>query len=219
MPAVVVEEPVRKPQSGAGAAYAVDPYTWSKVQADALRRRDFAAIDWENVAEEIETVGRSEKRALASYCERAVEHLLKIECWGSASAEALAGWEAEVGRFRAGMADALADNPGLKAEAELAGMYETAWRRGRSRAAAALAGYEVEGGTEYRPARRAWTRELAAREPYLLEDVAGFDPRARRLADPDPDRMPPAVDRVLDQRGSRGMADRARRSAGRDRDR
>ena len=170
MPAVVVEEPVRKPQSDAGAAYAVDPYTWSKVQADALRRRDFAAIDWENVAEEIETVGRSEKRALASYCERAVEHLLKIECWGSASA-------------------------------------------------GELAGYEVEGGAEYRPARRAWTRELAAREPYLLEDVAGFDPRARRLADPDPDRMPPAVDRVLEQRGSCGMADRTRRSAGRGRDR
>ena len=31
-----------------------DSYSWALEQADALRRRDFDAVDWENVIEEIE---------------------------------------------------------------------------------------------------------------------------------------------------------------------
>ncbi len=34
--------------------YDRDFYTWAIHQADALKRRDFNAVDWENVIEEIE---------------------------------------------------------------------------------------------------------------------------------------------------------------------
>ena len=50
--------------------YREDGYGWAIEQADALRRRDVGAIDWENVSEEIEAVGKSEKREWTSYCRR-----------------------------------------------------------------------------------------------------------------------------------------------------
>ena len=37
--------------------YDADPWSWSQQQAEALRRRDLGAIDWDNVIEEIEDVG------------------------------------------------------------------------------------------------------------------------------------------------------------------
>ena len=36
--------------------YYRDYYTWTRQQADALRRRDFEAVDWENITEEIEAL-------------------------------------------------------------------------------------------------------------------------------------------------------------------
>ena len=63
--------------------YTRDFYSWAMQQADALRRRDYAAVDWENVIEEIEDVGRSERRTWTSHCAVLVEHVLKLEHWKS----------------------------------------------------------------------------------------------------------------------------------------
>ena len=41
--------------------YEDDILLWSEHQAEALRRRAANEIDWENVAEEIEAVGRSQR--------------------------------------------------------------------------------------------------------------------------------------------------------------
>jgi hypothetical protein len=41
--------------------YEDDILLWSEHQAEALRRRATNEIDWENVAEEIEAIGRSER--------------------------------------------------------------------------------------------------------------------------------------------------------------
>jgi hypothetical protein len=41
--------------------YGRDYYAWIQHQVQALRRRRIEDIDWENVAEEIEDLGRSEK--------------------------------------------------------------------------------------------------------------------------------------------------------------
>jgi len=43
--------------------YDLDFVQWSSSQADALRRRAGNEIDWENVAEEIESLGRSDRLA------------------------------------------------------------------------------------------------------------------------------------------------------------
>ena len=40
--------------------YYRDHFTWSMRQAEALRKRDLDAIDWENVSEKIEDFGKGE---------------------------------------------------------------------------------------------------------------------------------------------------------------
>ena len=42
--------------------YERDYYTWTQEQARALRDRRTEAVDWTNVAEEIEDLGKSERR-------------------------------------------------------------------------------------------------------------------------------------------------------------
>ena len=44
-----------------------------------MRRRDLGAIDWDNVIEEVETLGRGEKSFWTSPCANVFSHLLKIE--------------------------------------------------------------------------------------------------------------------------------------------
>jgi hypothetical protein len=51
---------------------------WIENQAVAIKNQDFKAMDWENLLEEIEDIGASQKRALRSYYYKLVEHILKI---------------------------------------------------------------------------------------------------------------------------------------------
>ena len=52
----------------------------SKTATD-LQNRDLDAINWGNLIDEIEGMGKSERRALQSYLERLLEHLLKLKYW------------------------------------------------------------------------------------------------------------------------------------------
>ena len=61
--------------------YEADILLWSEQQAEALRRRAANEIDWDNVAEEIESVGRSERIAVESHLVKALLHDLKAEAW------------------------------------------------------------------------------------------------------------------------------------------
>ena len=53
----------------------------SEQQAELLRSRAVNALDWDNLAEEIVDVGRSELRAVASHLVQALLHDLKAEAW------------------------------------------------------------------------------------------------------------------------------------------
>ncbi len=57
--------------------YQQDFYTWTLEQAKLLRQERFDEIDLKHLIEEIEDMGRLEKRALASYIENLLMHLLK----------------------------------------------------------------------------------------------------------------------------------------------
>jgi hypothetical protein len=65
--------------------YDDDILLWSANQAALLRRRaagelvNDAEIDWTNVAEEIEDVGRSQLNAVESRLAQALRHMLKAE--------------------------------------------------------------------------------------------------------------------------------------------
>lgn len=67
--------------------YDADVYEWAQQQAALLRRRaagelvNEAELDWPNIAEEIEDLGRSEVRACCSLFALAIAHELKARTW------------------------------------------------------------------------------------------------------------------------------------------
>jgi hypothetical protein len=97
--------------------YDTDTLLWSERQAALLRRlaageQVNAPVDWENVAEEIESVGRSQRLALASHVGLVLEHLMKLEA--SPATEPRRGWEETVRRVRLDIKRLLEDSPSLR---------------------------------------------------------------------------------------------------------
>ena len=109
--------------------YDADWYTWATEQARALRRRDFEAIDWDNLIEEVADLGKAQEHAWESLCARTIQHLQLIERWGWRSPDTLNHWMVEVRAFRLGMAKQIRRNPGLKGK--YAEMFAEAWEDGR----------------------------------------------------------------------------------------
>ncbi len=85
------------------ALYDADFLAWSEQQAAALRklagRRDLPNdLDLENVAEEIEDVGKSELRAVESLAGNVLIHLVML--WADPEAPAIRGWRGEIAAWR-----------------------------------------------------------------------------------------------------------------------
>ena len=175
--------------------YNRDFWAWTQEQAGALRRRDFGAIDWDNVIEEIETLGRSEKRAWKSYCANVISHLLKIE--HSPATESIDHWRGEVLGWRWEMRYTLSENPSLKGD--LGGLLEKAWSNGRAEGVEKLAEHAKPANWA---AQKRIVRDLRGRLPqdcpYALEDIAGYDPFVKD-AEPDAGVWPAAVARRLNE--------------------
>jgi Domain of unknown function DUF29 len=94
--------------------YDRDFVLWTEQQATALRRAKDTSLplDWENLAEEIESLGRSDRRELTSQIRRIIHHLLKIE--SSPAAGPQAGWRSTIRNARAEIEDVLRDSPSLR---------------------------------------------------------------------------------------------------------
>jgi hypothetical protein len=99
--------------------YDEDFLAWSIDQAGALRAAARTAsnqkLDWENLAEEIESLGTSQKLALHSQMRRIVHHLLKLEF--SPATEPRRGWMELIDDARSEIEDLLQTSPSLKNEA------------------------------------------------------------------------------------------------------
>ena len=196
--------PVSLQQRKSADLYMSDPYAWSVEQSDALRRRDFAAVDWENVIEEIESVGKTEQRTWTSKCANTLTHLLKIEHARMATPEEVKGWEKEVQRFRRQMVTVIVANPRL--QNLYPDMFRAAWQQGRSEAVESLAEYDVEHNLQpdMRSARKARKHSLPRSCPYPFQDVTAFTyDRKAAVHEHDPDVLPAAVQRMLDYHRSR----------------
>ena len=117
--------------------YERDYYAWVQDQVEALRERRIEDVDWKNVAEEIEDLGKSEKRALRSLLVRLVEHLLKIEhAPVKVLSENLRGWQVSLRSSRRAVAELLEENPSL--QPELRQIFTRAYLDGRDQALASL---------------------------------------------------------------------------------
>jgi hypothetical protein len=92
--------------------YDRDFYAWANEQADLLRAGRLSEADIEHIAEEIESLGKSEKRELVSRLAIVLLHLLK---WQFQPSRRGASWEASIANNRDQLAVHLDDNPSLKA--------------------------------------------------------------------------------------------------------
>jgi len=85
------------------SSYDTDILDWSERQAALLRRladgeRVNDSVDWPNVIEEVESVGRSELAAVESLLTQAISHMLKLMAWPNVPA--VRGWAKELRVFR-----------------------------------------------------------------------------------------------------------------------
>lgn len=91
--------------------YESDFHAWTMAQAKALRAGDVASLDAEHLAEEIETLGRSEKNEIASRIRIVLLHLLK---WRFQPARRSRSWQTTLLVQRQEIADRLETSPSLR---------------------------------------------------------------------------------------------------------
>ena len=101
--------------NSASELYDSDYYAWIQGQVTALREHRVEEIDWANVAEEIEDLGKSEKRSIESRIARVVEHLLKL-AYAPAHMRSLnrRGWELSIREARRQIRRRLSESPSLR---------------------------------------------------------------------------------------------------------
>ncbi len=108
--------------------YDSDIVVWSEEQANLLRRLargerlNEANPDWENIIEEIESVGRSETQAVESLLFQALVHWLKAEAWPASITAPT--WRADSRLFRVQARRRFA--PSMRQKLDVAGLYRDA---------------------------------------------------------------------------------------------
>jgi hypothetical protein len=114
---------------GASSLYERDFYAWAKEQAALLRSGELARAVIAHIAEEIESMGKTEKRELVSRLTVLLRHLLK---WRFQPAGRGNSWRLSIANSRDEVVDHLGDNASLKAL--LADAIVSAYRYARRKA-------------------------------------------------------------------------------------
>ena len=98
--------------------YDRDFFLWTQEQATALRavKDSNLPLDWDNLAEEIESLGKSDRRELRSQIRRIMRHLLKLEI--SPALDLRSGWCSTIADSRSEIEDVLQDSPSLRREVD-----------------------------------------------------------------------------------------------------
>lgn len=91
--------------------YQKDFFKWTKEQAFFLKNQEFNKLDIANLIEEIESLGRSEKRTLKSYLEVLLMHLLKMVYQPKKQSKS---WILSIKNSRKKFKETLKENPSLK---------------------------------------------------------------------------------------------------------
>jgi len=97
----------------ANQLYETDFYGWIQGQVAALRAGNFTAVDWENLIEEVESMGKSQQRSLSSRLEVLLMHLLK---WQFQPLLQGPSWRFTIEEQRVRIAILLKENPSLKSK-------------------------------------------------------------------------------------------------------
>jgi len=115
--------------------YANDFYAWCLRTADLVRTGQWDAIDPEALAEELESLGKSQKREVESRLEVLVLHLLKWE-YQPTLRQTGHSWHDTIREQRSQIARVLRDNPSLRPQ--VSRMLEDVYPEARERARGAM---------------------------------------------------------------------------------
>jgi hypothetical protein len=140
-----------------GHRYEQDIVAWAQEQASLLRSGRVAALDLEHLAEEIEDVGKSEQRELASRLAVLMAHLLK---WASQPERRGASWEKTIKAQRKEIAYSLVETPSLKAKLNDAAWLDVVWAK-------AVAQAVTETGLDVFPEDFPWTVEQTLSQEFF----------------------------------------------------
>lgn len=129
--------------------YQTDVIVWANKQAALLRAGNLSALDIEHIAEEIEDVGKSEQRELASRMSVLLTHLLK---WQFQPDRRGTSWQRTIKEQRRAIAAHIKQTPSLKVSLDNQNWFEGVW-------ADAIAKSIEETGLELFPEDCAWSVE------------------------------------------------------------
>jgi hypothetical protein len=99
-----------KPIARKSVAFSEDYFGWTGDQARRLRAFKPADLDWQNLAEEIESLGRADRRALGSALKIVLEHLIK---WRYQPGKRSDSWSDSIYEHRDRVLRILEDSPSL----------------------------------------------------------------------------------------------------------
>ena len=91
--------------------YEQDYLKWIETTVEKLRSQDYSNVDWENLIEEVESMGRSERKSLKSNLIVVLMHLLK---WQFQPELRSGSWAGSIVEHRRRIEDDLEDSPSLK---------------------------------------------------------------------------------------------------------
>jgi hypothetical protein len=114
----------------AAAEYWDDFYSWLMQQAEHVRAGNWEAVDRENLAEELESLGREQFNKLESALAALMVHMLS---WDYQPDLRSRSWALSIEVERIGINNILSDNPGLRPR--IAEAVERAYRSARTEAA------------------------------------------------------------------------------------
>ena len=94
--------------------YERDFYAWIQTTVKILKQRKLDQLDITNLIEEIDSMGRSEKKELKTRLIVLIEHLLKLKYWTEEKNYNARGWRNTVVEQRRQITYTLEDSPSLK---------------------------------------------------------------------------------------------------------
>ncbi len=151
-----------------GPRHDEDFYAWTQYQAKVLREMRTAdnRFDRDNVAEEIEDLGKSYRDAARSQVRRILEHLLKLEY--SPASDPRIGWMESIAEARDALNDQLTGSLRADVEAGLGELY----RRARRRAELGLSRYGEGKAADALPPSCPYTLDDILRDDWYPEPAA-----------------------------------------------
>lgn len=108
---------------------------WCLEQAAALRQRRYFALDWENLAEELEAMARKDRSRLRSYLKNLLQHLLKWQFSRTERHLYERSWRLTINEAGRQIGDILEDSPSLGNRDTLGQEIIVAYSRAREDAA------------------------------------------------------------------------------------